>query len=158
MFSREYFKYLFNSKKYLLLFIFLISLLMVIAGANLEFAFLLQFVFSLLLSFVMPVLVFDHVHDKKAVDTYFSLPLSRKKMLYTGLVFCFAIVYPVLMMAVIAYGIKLKLGLMIIALAFELAIGTLAIILFNTTLYLIGNNLVDGIVMMGAYTFLPLAV
>ena len=34
----------------------------------------------------------------------------------------------------------------------------LTLVMFNTALYLIGNDLIDGVIMMGAYTCLPLAI
>ena len=156
MFSKEYFLYLLKAKKYLLLLIVLITLLNVIGNSHADWTLIIQVFITIVLSFALPMDVFYHVHDKKAVDGYFSLPVSRKALLGTGLVFTILIVCFTLVCGVIPFSIHHKLDTTLL-LAETLPICT-AVILFNSTFYLIGNNLVDGVVMMGAYTFMPLAI
>ena len=157
MLSKEYFLYLLKSRKYLLILIALVSLLNVLGNQMVEVMLLLQALFSILLSFAIPMDVFYHVHSKKAVDTYFSLPVSRKKLLWTGIFFSFLVVVLPACAGLIRYDFAhhdLNLLLMLA----ETILISLTVVIFNTTLYLIGNNLIDGVVMMGAYTYMPLAV
>ncbi|MBR4421463.1 MAG: hypothetical protein IKS69_02915, partial [Erysipelotrichaceae bacterium] len=156
MFSKEYFLYLLKSRKYLLLLIVLVTLLNVIGNSRTDWTLIIQTLITIVLCFAIPMDVFYHVHDKKAVDTYFSLPVSRKALLGTGIVFSVLIVCFTLACGIVPYSLKHELN-MALLLAETLPICT-AVILYNTTLYLIGNNLVDGVVMMGAYTFMPLAI
>ena len=159
MFSKEYFKYLFQSKKYLLLFLLVFTLLNVIGTKLTGLSLILQCMTAVGLSFLLPVMVFYHVHDRKAVDTYFSIPVSRKALLITGELFCILIVYLLLGAGIVAYGIQKDMAFIRILIAMlEMLLAVSAVTVFNTTLYLVGNSLVDGIIMMGAYTFFPLAV
>ena len=156
MFSKEYFLYLLKSRKYLLLLIVLVTLLNVIGNSRTDWTLIIQTLITIVLCFAIPMDVFYHVHDKKAVDTYFSLPVSRKALLGTGIVFSILIVCFTLACGIVPFSMNHKLDTALL-LAETLPICT-AVILYNTTLYLIGNSLVDGVVMMGAYTFMPLAI
>lgn len=159
MFSKEYFRYLFRSQKYLLLLILIVTLLNVLGTSVNGLSVLIQCALAVGLSFLMPFLVFYHVHDKKAVDTFFSIPVSRKSLLFTGVLFCILTIYIPLTIGIAGYGIKEKLDASkILMLAGEMLLASSAVTVFNSTLYLVGNSVVDGIVMMGAYSFFPLAV
>ena len=72
MFSKEYFLYLLKSKKYLLILIALVSLLNVLGNQMTEVMLLLQAFFSIVLSFVIPLDVFYHVH----LEGFFELALE----------------------------------------------------------------------------------
>lgn len=156
MINLEYFKNLVSSKKYLLLFIFLISLL----SAFVEDGVYLIFSITLLLCFILPIIVFKYIHDKKAVDTYFSLPLSRKELLITGLFFCAIAVIAPCGISYLIYDfvyndltITSAIGLIGI-----MSICIIALAIFNTLLYQLANTEFDGIVMIGAYSLLPVAL
>lgn len=157
MFSKEYFTYLLKSKKYLLLLIVLITLLNVLGNAHNAIMMLLQGFFTIVLAFAVPFDVFYHVHNKKAVDTFFSIPVSRKALLGTGILFSFLVVYLPFACGIIRYGTGAK-DVNTLLLLSEMALTCLTTIVFNTMLYLIGNNLVDGVIMTGAYTFMPIAI
>lgn len=159
MFSKEYFRYLFNSKKYLIVLVLLMSLFNIVATTELKgLTLLLQGLYALVLAYTLPLIVFRHVHDRKAVDTYFSLPVSRKALLGTGILFCFLTVYLTLAPGIISYVVlNHALGWVLLTLI-EAIPAVLAVIVFNTAIYLLGNSIVDGVIMLGAYTFLPLAV
>ena len=75
MFSLNYFKYLIKSNRYLILLTSLISLLIDVSAYDDEIIFV-QGMLCLILAFVLPVMVFYHAHDKKAIDTYFSIPVT----------------------------------------------------------------------------------
>ena len=173
MFSKEYFRYLLSSNRYLLILLLLVGLLNAFGNSLRGFDLILQGVFAIGCSFILPMIVFYHVHDKKAVDSYLSLPVSRKAMLTTGISFCFMVVYAMIALGIIAYGVKGQYvadpfnGMdslthtqkfnTFLAL-FAMLPACLALAMFNTALYLIGNDLIDGVIMMGAYTILPLAI
>ncbi len=162
MICKSYFDYLCKSKKYLLIFIFLVSLLIGFSTRNLWNDYLglaLQGILSVILSFVLPAVVFYHVHNKKACDMYFSLPVSRKQLLCTGVLFCVTCIYVPLSCMIVYQGIANALGLKILLIALiEALIACVSVVVFNLCIYMSANTLVDGIVMMGAYSFLPLAV
>ena len=158
MFSKDLFRYLVDSKKYLLIFIVLVSLLNGIGNSIKGLDLLLQGVFAIGLSFLMPALVFYHVHDKRAVDSYFSLPVSRKKMLVTNVCFCTLTVFVTIAIGVVCFAYKWDRSLNVSIVLLEMALASFTLVVFNSTLYLLGNDVVDGIVMMGAYTFLPAAI
>ena len=158
MFSKEYFDYLIRSKKYLLLFILLIMLLIIIGGRDMGVALIIEGLISLMLSFALPVYIFHYVHDKKAVDTFFSIPVSRKALLVTGIVFCIMTVYLPMALVLCFYSVAEKIGVMMVVYLFEMLLAVAALIVFNTALYFIANNIIDGVIMMGAYSFMPLAI
>ncbi len=172
MFSKEYFRYLLSSNRYLLILLLLVGMLNALGNTIRGLDLILQGVFAVGCSFILPMIVFYHVHDKKAVDSYLSLPVSRKAMLVTGIVFCFLGVYLMIAIGCIAFGIKGQYPVDVIGsslpspsqpfnvlLALAVMVPTcLALVMFNTALYLIGNDLIDGVIMMGAYTCLPLAI
>ena len=157
MFSKEYFIYLIKSNKYLLLLITLVTLLNVLGNQINGLMILLQGFFTVVLSVAIPMSVFYHVHDKKAADTYFSIPVSRKALLFTGIVFCVLVVYLPFACSIIRYGMSEK-NVETILLLTVMLLAAVTVIVFNTLLYLIGNNMIDGAIMIGAYTFMPLAI
>ena len=156
MFSLDYFKYLIKSNKYLLLLIGFISLLTVVGTREVKVSLYLQFFISLGLCFILPITIFYHVHDKKAVDTYFSIPVSRKKILFTGLLFCFLVAYISLLIPIIADGIRESTLMQMFMLMVVMVLVMITLIVFNTMIYLIANNIVDGVIILAAYTCLPL--
>ena len=156
MFSKEYFNYLVKSKRYLLLIILLITLLNVFGTTDAQVSFGIEGVIALLLCFFLPVYVFHYVHDKKAVDTFFSIPVSRTATLFSGLLFCILTAYIPLALVSLFFGVVNHLGIIILINLLELLVMVSALIVFNTAIYLIANNVFDGIVMIGAYSFLPI--
>ena len=158
MFSIEYFKYLFKSKKYLLLIIALVTLLNVFIDSK-EASIVLQSLLSAGLLFVLPVMVFYYVHDKKAVDTFFSIPVSRKEMLITNMVFIVSTIAIPQLLSMIVYGIFQGISLgSVVLYCLEALLAICAIASFNSMLFLLANNIIDGIIVIGAYTFLPLSL
>ena len=93
MFSKEYFKYLLTSNRYLLILVFFLFAFNAIGNTIKGLDLLLQGFLAVLFSFILPIIVFYHVHDKRAVDSYFALPVDRKRILATSILFCFLIVY-----------------------------------------------------------------
>ena len=156
MFSREYFTYLLKSKKYILLLILLVTLLNCF-GSSGSFSNGIQIFITGIMCFLVPFSVFYYIHDKRAVDTFYSLPISRKKLLCTGLLFCILVIYLSLMLCVIVFALSTKMHILkfvYVAVVALLAISTL--VLFNVAIFTLANNTIDGIVILGAYTLLPL--
>ena len=158
MFSTEYFKYLFRSKKYLLILILLISILISFNG-NEDAVLAMNGILSLLLCFVIPASTFHYVHDKSAVDTYYSLPISRSALLGSGLAFCIITAYVPLMLGLLVYGViaDVAAGLLLGHL-FGMLLAIAALIVFNVCIFLVTNNMIDGAIMVAAYMALPLAL
>lgn len=158
MFSKAYFNYLLKSKKYLLLFIFLITLLFVFTNKEIKDALTIQSVLCVGLCYFLPVYLFSYIHNKKAVDTFFSIPVSRKAMLITGLIFAILVAYIPTVLVTIIYLIKGSFGFISIAYIFGLLIGIASLITFNTLIYSIANNVLDGVIMIAAYSCLPIGI
>ena len=159
MFSKEYFTYLFKSKKYLLIFILLIAFLNTLGTSDDYIGLAIQGFLCTVLTYLIPCNVFYYVHDKKAVDTFFSIPISRKVMLITGIVFCAAVAYIPFVVTFSFYAVAEGIGIVNYALVLlKILLVAFTLVVFNTCLYLIGNNVFDGVVMIGAYTVLPLTL
>lgn len=156
MINTEYLKNLILSKKYLLLFVFLIALL----SSTVKDGVFLILTISLLLCYILPVVVFKYIHDKKAVDTYFSLPISRKELLITGLLFCALATILPSGISYFVYNFIYESHSLLSAIGFVaiMSVASICLILFNTMLYQLANTEFDGIVMIGAYSILPLAL
>ena len=155
MFSKEYFSYLVKSKKYLLLIILLVTLLNIFGTQEVRVTFCIEAIICGLLCYFLPVYVFSYIHNKKAVDTFFSIPVSRKATLISGLLFSILTAYIPFAITLVFYGFVESMGLGILVYLLELLIMVSALIVFNTTIYLTANNVFDGVVMIGAYSFLP---
>lgn len=158
MFSKEYFNYLVKSKKFLLIFVLLISVLTALNKYN-ELSIIMQGFICVLLTYIIPCNVFYHVHDKKAVDTFFSIPISRLSILVTGIIFSVLSTYIPFVIGFTFYAVSQSIGVVAFVLTLlKILVVAFVLVMFNTALYLIGNNVVDGIIMIGAYTFMPLSL
>lgn len=156
MFSIEYFKYLIKSKRYLILLIGLVTLLNIV-GSNSSDGVYIQSLLSATLCYLLPVYIFYYVHDKKAVDTFFSIPVSRKAMLISGVVFIIGLIYIPLSITIIVHTIR-KVVLISDVLLFliKVLLAISSVVVFVSAIYLLANNAIDGIIMLGAYSFLPI--
>ncbi len=155
MFSLDYFKYLLKSKKGILIFEGLVILLVFIgighAAAGSYLALMLALAYFLTLN------IFNYVHSKKAVDTYFALPVSRKAMLSTGIIFSYVFSYlPSAIATLCKLAIRGEFNSDAVLYLGFMALAVFVLVMFNAAVYLIANNAVDGIVVLGAYTLLPL--
>lgn len=117
---------------------------------------------SAILAFVLPVIVFRFVHSRKDEDQYFALPISRKTMLYGNLIFSYGVPAVYYFIGNLIFWIvttaggtcRMSVGKFVYYQAVGLVFG-LALVLFNSMLYLLANNMVDGIILMLGYTMLP---
>ena len=158
MLSVSYFQYLLKSKKYLWIFVLLVSLFFNFAlyDANTISRLIVNSVIALILCFIVPCILFSYVHNKKAIDTYYSTNISRKQLLITGLVFSIVLIFLNFAIGSIISFFFDKYPLLIVLPVSLLGISTLVV--FNTFVYLVANNIFDGIVMLGAYTTLPFVI
>ena len=171
MLNKNYFIYLFKSKKHL----FLITCIL---QAIISFSFvgkldthmsiysplLFNYVLGAATAFILPLFIFSYVHNKKAVDTYFSLNMSRNTMLFTGLVYCF-------MAAIAPYVLSLIITLInfivsnmqaslinVLYLLLTACVTYLMVIVFNAFIYFLANSITDGFVILIAYYAIPLMI
>lgn len=159
--NKNYFRYLFRKHKLTILFMFLVYVIISVLYGNSDFkaAAMAGYVLSTILCFILPVLLFHPIHKRSGADQYFALPISRHELLVTSEVFMFlipagyftiasAIGAAVIGTAVIPGGFAVMLLLAYLGFAVQL--------LVTSALFLIANNLFDGIVMIAAYTVFPL--
>ena len=170
--NRKYLKYLIRERKVVLVFFFVlylgISLVPFLDGGDIfggnqlrdsvKSSLKIAMFLSTGLTFVLPVLTFAFVHRRKSADVYFALPISRSGQLAIGLLFCFGVSYAYFLFTACAGSL---IGHSVISVAFVAKIVLYAglilavMTVFNTALFLLANNLFDGIVLLLTYTILP---
>ncbi|MBR0419376.1 MAG: hypothetical protein IJI66_09410 [Erysipelotrichaceae bacterium] len=159
MFSKTYFSYLLRSNKYLLLFISLITVLNLLGNKDSSLAMVISCFIATVMAYGMPFIIFYFVHDKKAIDTYFSIPVSRKEILFSSLAFCILTTALPYAIGSVAFGISKGLSTVLILAYVLVALVTIsALVSFNAMIYLLADNALDGAIMIAAYTVLPLSL
>ena len=166
----KYLKYQVKSRKFLLLFL---AVVQVLAGF---FAFLTDsysstsciqlsagytFSFLMISLLVLTPFFFSYVHNKKSVDTYFSLPLSKKELFFNTFFFELLAVFGTWLIpnffnwfySWYVYGVGNPLMYLLYILLILLL--SVALISFYSTTYLLANNVFDGVVIMLAYIAMP---
>ncbi len=161
MLSLDYLRFLFKKNKFLILFILLTNLIICMGNNDItiaiDFKLYLSFFFLIILTYILPCINLSYIHNKKAVDSYYALPISRTTALTSVLTFTILTIY-------IPYFIGQTInGLMVgdTNLLHYLLVGLLAVIVlvsFNSLIYSLANNIFDGIVLILAYNILPLAI
>lgn len=165
--NRKYFKFLLNDHKIAVLFFGLlfvgISLTPFIDNNkvdSLSSSMTISFILALMLTYALPMLLLAFIHRKRSVDLYLSLPIKRSEQITTILLFAFCVTGSFYLAAGLLQ-IILSGGIFIGKVLLILLLGLLSIVImliFNSLLFLIGNNLFDGVVITGAYTVLPFLV
>jgi len=171
--SGKYLGYLVRSRRLLLIFFSALFLcLMVLPAAETPLygmknpavpvrSLALGFGLCLAGSFLLPALMFSFVHRKSSADRWFCLPVSRRRILNTSLLAAFV---GCLVLYALGEGLTaLVSGSLLpakIYLQFFLvtAVTTASLLCINTLLYLLANNIFDGVIAMILYTLLPLAL
>lgn len=163
--NKGYFRFLFRSNRISLLFFAvlyaLISFTSLISQNKFSSALLSGYVMSLILACVLPVYLFSWVHNRKRVDLFASLPYSRKNILFSSL--AMAVLVPIVYFLVIGAVLSLMdrshtLWPMYGTLMGHLIFYTVCIVLFHTAVYLIANNMLDGIILLVSYTLMPVLI
>ena len=166
--NKNLLKYLFKSKKTAITFIFVVFILvysMIYTLIDIEKTYIVALgvitAIAYILSVVLVPITFGFVHNKKAVDSYFSLPISRKEQLITTQVFCdLVILIPVIVLTFVSLFINVFFGENVYVFSYLLylvlmIIGIIVITMFNTATFLLANSTFDGIVMIFAYLLIP---
>ena len=162
--SKSYFKYLISSNKVLIAFVFVVQVLICVIenlSINLSYVDALNYsgniFFAYVLSFILPVLLLHYVQNKKSVDSYFALPVKRRSAIISTLVFAWLLIIVPLLILFIGYIFVDFSNLTVYLVAFSVAaLSFLVLLVFNSGIYLIGNNNIDAIVMMIAYSLIPI--
>lgn len=173
--SKNYLKYLFRQYRIPLIFFFCVYALAVMtpgladlsSGERFDLTLSLDIAFLLSAGacVVLPLFFFSFVHRRKSADVYGALPISRKGQLRATLGFlflstfgCYFVMWLLLMIPAThtEFGV-LGAGIMTREL-FCVAITLLTILILTSGLYLIGNNIFDGVVITAAYYFVPVLI
>lgn len=168
--NKKYLLYLFKSKKSLctaicLLYLFTYVLCFTVdkkAGSEIGLI-VTSCIFGLLTLVTVPI-VYSFVHNKKAVDSYFSLPVTRKEMLITSQLFINLIVtVPYLLLAITSLvigGMNHHISMYSAYVVYLLIaiVGAIVMIMFVTSIFLEANTTFDGIVLIIAYLTMPLLI
>ncbi len=120
----------------------------------------IAYVLSIILAVVLPIMQYHFVHNKKSVDTYFALPISRKEMLVTNYIFQFCYIFGLFaIISLLSILTTPRINLLFSYVPFVFLHGAVSIavlLLVVSALYLIANNMLDGIIMIAAYSAMPL--
>ncbi len=164
MISLSYLKYLWKSKKTLVLFSALITALFPVAFHMIDRsatpAVYLSWFISMVLAFAMPCILFRFFQDRRAVDTYLSINVSRRELLVTSILFSFLVSYGCYFLGVtLAFILNARMSFTFLWVTLaSMAVALLTLIVVNSCGYLLANNTFDGLVLLAAYTFLPLMI
>ena len=170
--NKSYFQYLLKSKKTAWCFyavIYLAFSLVQYIGksySSITSCYMASFVAMGILSgiatFVLPIFLFSFIHRKSSCDMFLSIPVNRKEILITTLVFCFLVAYVPFVTVSFAEYILLcakTIGFVeYLRCVLFFGFGLLVMLLVNTACYVCANNILDGLIMVCAYTFLPLVL
>lgn len=166
--NKNYFKYLFNSKRVLAIFIILSQVLifgatLITTGTSSYYQtynlVCISIAFVTILAFVLPMYLISFINNKKACDIYMSLPINRKQMIVTTLLFAYLLIAlpEVLFGAVLMCLTRFAISSIFLAYVLLLIYG-LVLLVFNTGIYLIGNNNIDSLIILAGYSVITLVV
>ena len=132
-------------------------------SAKLNFAFKCSFVLSCIMTFVLPIFLFSFVHRKRSCDLYFSLPIKRKELLSTTILFSFTLTFGFFILTTLVASLLCMSHITINLMAYLQTIlfvgfSSLALLLINSSIYLLANNIFDGILMLAAYLVIPVSI
>ena len=155
MISLNYFKYLIKSKLALILVVILSTFLFTLNSSD-EINYVL-IIYTFFLSFILPFIFLSFISNHKAIDTYYSLPISRNKLLFTNIITMILTLFVSYTVGFITYIIRSDETFNLIYLLVVL-LCIILMIVYNSLLYLLGNKRIDSIILTGAYTVLPFAL
>lgn len=164
MLSLDYLRFLFKKNKFLILFILFTNLIICMSKSDsyiaIDIKTYLSFILLLALTYILPCINFSYIHNKRAVDSYFALPISRSKTLISDLLFIILIIFVPYAIGQSINGI-LADHISLNDTLYYLLVGLIAavvLVIYNSLIYSLANNIFDGIVMIAAYNILPLAI
>ncbi len=114
-----------------------------------------------MIAYGLPLFEFNFVHTRKGADVYFALPVSRKRMLAENVFFAvttsvgyFAFSTLVSYFVTVLQGSReVRLSAVLLLCVYMMLFIT-TLVCFNSMLFLLGNNTVDGLIILAAYSFL----
>ncbi|MGX8699558.1 MAG: hypothetical protein ACSW8F_06470, partial [bacterium] len=167
---KKYLMYELRTRRMLFIFLFFSELAFMLAphtifGSRTEMLVLgvaIGYALSMGLSVLLPMLSLSFVHKKSSVDAFFALPVSRRDQLFSilaadiGFTVGSFIVNSLLLLLSTGLG-NLTLSQYLLGLL-TAALTLAALTIVTSLLFLMGNSIFDGVVMVGGYFLLPLAV
>ena len=167
--SKEYLNYLLRQRKIVLIFFFACYIGIVMIAATtagvkeaMKSGTTAAVIMSFALTYALPVIQLSYVHRRRSVDQYFALPVSRKKQIITEILFMAAVCIGYYL--VTSLGLYVTVGhitmrsLTFFRLTGVMVVSMIIMILVNSYLFLLGNNIFDGVVILMAYTCMPLLI
>ncbi len=170
--NRQYFNYLFKSRKNINIFLLIVNI--IFTSFNLftssqrtldSYASILEFssIIVLIECFVMPIIIFFYRFSKRASDTFFSLPLTRKELFTTSIFYMAMIIVSTHLIAAIPVFAMMIMGvesLMVFFVPFIqylvfLVIVVLAVLNITSLIIFQTNTTFDAIAILMAYILLP---
>ncbi|MDD6259045.1 MAG: hypothetical protein PUA69_07340 [Erysipelotrichaceae bacterium] len=176
--NKSYFKWLFDSRKNISVFLFIIEVILgflpffMNGTDSYDYQMTLSqpyktgiasiTIASIIAAVVLPMLLFNYIHKKNSIDLYFSLPVSRRDQLITTILFSWISIFGSFLISTLLiyvfYGSSsISFGNWLILQPW-MAFGILVILLFTTCIYTLTNNMLDGFIIVGAYALLPFLI
>lgn len=120
-------------------------------------------IFTLLLTFILPIFLFSFIHRKRSCDLTFTLPIKRSEMLFTTITFmlcvCIGVYVCASLMSYIIASFSSKISMITyLKSLLNISFSALVLLTVNTMFYMFANNIIDGIIMLAAYTCIPIAI
>lgn len=166
--NKKLFRYLFRSHRVAILFFLVLYVFAMYLGGNnlmlakieqMRQAIVVGIILTVGMCFVLPALLFSYVHARRSSDVYFALPVKRREQLNTNILFAFVIVFGYFLIgSLVIFILKGPQAMTIVrylGLLGGMAAVSLALITMHSLFFLIANNLLDGLVMIGGYTVFP---
>jgi hypothetical protein len=166
--NKSWFRYLFRNYRIPVIFFtvvfFALSAIPLISSDNIRGDYMgsieIMTVMACMMTYILPVILFAFVHNRRSSDQLLALPVSRSELLITNMAFAFTVIFgsflftSVLLWLINAvHTVHLTELLAIIG---QEAFFTFTMLVIHTFWFLIANNTFDGIVMIGSWSFVPL--
>lgn len=115
---------------------------------------------GIVLTYILPAVLLSFVHRRRSADLYFSLPIKRSELLITTIVFIIGLIWLYFTVSMTAAFLLAPLMDPLRWAKYVLAMGLIiaTLTLYHSALFLVANNIFDGVVMIAAYTFFPLVL
>ena len=160
--NKKYFKYLFKANANMLIFMAILNFAIV----TLDFLFekgphdyngSTVGVLLVVECMVLPLYLLRFLFSKSGADVYFGLPLKRREVVFTNLLFIFTIIFSAnIIFFLLPYSIKEGFDALILFLAVLIAFIIICLLSIFTAIILKFNNISDAIIGLIAYCVLPI--
>ena len=170
--NKQYFNYLFKSRKNINIFLLIVNI--IFTSFNLftsnqqtlfRYANILEFsAFIVMMEcFVMPIIIFFYRFSKRASDTYFALPITRKELFVTSIFYMalvivsthFIAAIPIFIAMLIKVESILTFLVPFVQYVIYLVIVVLAVLSITSLIIFQTNTTFDAIVILTAYILFP---